>query len=335
MKKLIFCLFFLSITLHSIGQTESTTETYELEGNMTSDSKLIKQHRTTLLKLNNPNRFTETNLLLGLTLQQAIETGDLKIYTDKECNKVIPKNKIPEILTTPSIDTIITFDPKTYFEEVKIVTTNQPNFPTENTTYDLTQNWNFNSKKQQLNTVIDMIQVNQSTTDGKNMGLFSLKNGKNPTIKNAKEINNPSIILAQQIDYTFSFESESLRKALLTNKHLKANKIINAFDRKTPFPKKDLSAILNGETLRDTVITFDPNTFEEEVKVIEYVETFDSKNITSFRVAQAFYFDAATNTIKSKVLAIAPMKKYYDKKGNFQYELLMFWIVYDDDFLEK
>ena len=54
-----------------------------------------------------------------------------------------------------------------------------------------------------------------------------------------------------------------------------------------------------------------------------------------YRIVQDFYFDTRTNSMNTKILAIAPLRDYYDLLGNFRFTRLMFWIVYDDEFLKR
>ncbi len=58
---------------------------------------------------------------------------------------------------------------------------------------------------------------------------------------------------------------------------------------------------------RDTILTFDPQTFEEFVQ--ERVRSIDSKDIIAFRVKQYLYYDEAAATLKTIPLAIAPLFK--------------------------
>lgn len=333
MKYLIFCLLFLSFHSLSTAQTTTTSEIYDLEVNLSETSTIKNQKRTTILKISNPNRFQQGNLIFGLTLKKAIKAGKLTIYTDENCKKALPKSKLDEFLIKSSMDTIITFDPNTFEEQVKIVEIKEQIFPNENTAYGLTQNWNFNKKTQQLNMTVENIHV--YNTAKVNLHLFSIKNGSNQAISSTKELNNSNIILAKKIDYTLTFDDDKLRKALLSKKHLNAHKIISATDRRTIFPKNELIEITQGDEVIDTIITFNSETFEESVKIVKYKNDFDAEHITRFRVSQEFYFDAATNTIKSRILAIAPMKKYYDENQNFMFEAVMFWIVYEDDFMDN
>ncbi len=72
----------------------------------------------------------------------------------------------------------------------------------------------------------------------------------------------------------------------------------------------------------DTIITFDPQTFEEIVK--EVVQQVNPHAIHSFRMKQLIYYDQKAATLKIIPLAIAPLQKVYDKDGKLNMEPL-FW----------
>lgn len=327
---MLFC-----FAVSAVAQTEMTTFNYTLE----NDNLIPKQKRSTLLKLKNLDRFEDYNLLLGLTLQKAIYDGNLIIYEDSECKNPISKNDVGKYMAKSVIDTVITYDPNNFEEEMKIIRTYQELFPTKRMTYGLEQNWNYNKKSNQIDMTIDKIHVNnliveevEKKKSNVHIRMFSFKNGSKPTIKNREELDKANINWAKQIDYTITFENKNLREALLSKNHLNNHKIVTGYDRQKVFPEAELRSILNSENVTDTIITFDPVSFEESIMIVNTQYKFDAENITDFRVAQEFYFDVETNTIKSRILAVAPMRKEFDANGNFKYNVLLFWIVYDDDF---
>ena len=59
------------------------------------------------------------------------------------------------------------------------------------------------------------------------------------------------------------------------------------------------------------------------------------EDIKSFVVVQDFYYDVKDNTLKSRVLAVAPVRMVYDDQKKPKYSQKILWIVYDDDFLNK
>jgi gliding motility associated protien GldN len=79
---------------------------------------------------------------------------------------------------------------------------------------------------------------------------------------------------------------------------------------------------------RDTVITIDPETYEEVTKIVD--NSINLEDIKRFRVKEKWFFDKNTSTMNVRILGIAPMIDVKDDEGNFRYELPMFWIYYPD-----
>lgn len=78
----------------------------------------------------------------------------------------------------------------------------------------------------------------------------------------------------------------------------------------------------------DTIITFDPETFEETVKVVR--NELNWEDIKRFRLKEDWFFDEETSTLQVRILGIAPLREVYDDQGNFKYEQPMFWAYYPE-----
>ena len=78
----------------------------------------------------------------------------------------------------------------------------------------------------------------------------------------------------------------------------------------------------------DTIITFDPETFEEQMKVVR--NELNWEDIKRFRVKEVWFFDEETSTMQVRILGIAPLREVYDDQGNFKYEQPMFWAYYPE-----
>lgn len=84
----------------------------------------------------------------------------------------------------------------------------------------------------------------------------------------------------------------------------------------------------------DTIITFDPETFAEEVKIVK-IGAINKSEVGNYRIIQDFYLDPVNMVIKNKIIAIAPLRRVTNKLGAYLYEVPFFWIVYDDAFLKR
>jgi gliding motility associated protien GldN len=76
----------------------------------------------------------------------------------------------------------------------------------------------------------------------------------------------------------------------------------------------------------DTVVTYNPETYEEQIKVVANELNFE--DIKRFRVKEVWFFDKESSTLQCRILGIAPIKEVKDDKGNFRYEQPMFWAYY-------
>lgn len=74
----------------------------------------------------------------------------------------------------------------------------------------------------------------------------------------------------------------------------------------------------------DTIKTFDPETKKEQLRVV--VNSFDPRNIKSYKLRQLFYFDKKANTFGSLPLAFAPIADITDDMGKFVERKPLFWV---------
>ncbi len=78
----------------------------------------------------------------------------------------------------------------------------------------------------------------------------------------------------------------------------------------------------------DTVITFDPETYEEQIQIVR--NDLNPEDVKRFRIKEVWFFDEQTSTMQVRILGIAPLIDVKDDNGNFRYEKPMFWIYYPD-----
>jgi gliding motility associated protien GldN len=78
----------------------------------------------------------------------------------------------------------------------------------------------------------------------------------------------------------------------------------------------------------DTITTFDPETYKEEIKIVR--NDLNPEDIKRFRIKEVWFFDSKSSSLKVRILGIAPLREVYDDNGNFRYEQPMFWIYYPD-----
>jgi gliding motility associated protien GldN len=78
----------------------------------------------------------------------------------------------------------------------------------------------------------------------------------------------------------------------------------------------------------DTVITFDPETYAEQIQVVR--NELNPEDVKRFRLKEIWFFDEETSTMQVRILGIAPLIDITDDNGNFLYEQPMFWVYYPE-----
>lgn len=78
----------------------------------------------------------------------------------------------------------------------------------------------------------------------------------------------------------------------------------------------------------DTVITFDPETYEEQVQVVR--NEINPEDVKQFRIKEVWFFDEESSTLQVRILGIAPLIDVFDDNGNYRFTKPMFWVYYPD-----
>jgi gliding motility associated protien GldN len=76
----------------------------------------------------------------------------------------------------------------------------------------------------------------------------------------------------------------------------------------------------------DTVVTFDPETYEEKVQIVR--NDINWEDVKRIRLKEVWYFDKESSQLQVRILGIAPLIDVTDNDGNFRFEKPMFWIYY-------
>jgi len=131
--------------------------------------------------------------------------------------------------------------------------------------------------------------------------------------------------LREKMNFPFSYPEEPFAQIVLDNVKngtFKAYSTVNDKFSIVMTPKE-----IEGKLLRmDTVPVFDPETYEESIKIVpNEVNVEDFKRI---RVKEIWYFDSETSMLNVRILGLAPIRDVYDDNGNFKYEDVFFWVYY-------
>lgn len=84
--------------------------------------------------------------------------------------------------------------------------------------------------------------------------------------------------------------------------------------------------VLSMLSKTDTIVTFDPETYEEKVQIVR--NDINPADVKRFRIKEVWFFDKETSTMQVRILGIAPLIDVKDSDGNFRYEKAMFWVYY-------
>ncbi|MBN8683028.1 MAG: gliding motility protein GldN [Chitinophagales bacterium] len=84
--------------------------------------------------------------------------------------------------------------------------------------------------------------------------------------------------------------------------------------------------VLSMLSKTDTVVTFDPETYEEKIKIVH--NDINWEDVKRYRLKEVWFFDKETSTMQVRILGIAPLIDVKDNDGNFRFERPMFWVYY-------
>lgn len=98
-------------------------------------------------------------------------------------------------------------------------------------------------------------------------------------------------------------------------------------DDKFSYPLEPDEVATMGATV-DTIITFDPETYEEQIQVVR--NDLNPEDIKQFRVKEVWFFDEESSRLQVRILGISPLKDEYDENGNYKYTIPLFWVYYPE-----
>lgn len=87
--------------------------------------------------------------------------------------------------------------------------------------------------------------------------------------------------------------------------------------------------IANIVSNQDTIVVFNDDTYEEEVKIVS--NDINYEDINRYRIKEIWYFDEEASVMKVRILGIAPIKDEFDPDtGVFKYTTPLFWVYYPE-----
>jgi gliding motility associated protien GldN len=103
----------------------------------------------------------------------------------------------------------------------------------------------------------------------------------------------------------------------------------------TAFKDEEFKDVMTAEEVKkqifrlDSVTFYDPDTYEETVKVVP--SEINPDDIKRYRMKEIWYFDKEASMLKVRILGISPLHETVDPTtGELKYELPLFWIYYPE-----
>lgn len=135
------------------------------------------------------------------------------------------------------------------------------------------------------------------------------------------------IDVREKMNLPFAYPEEPFFK-ILSDAASKGDLPVYTTDEEGAKFKKRMSTddVLSQLSKTDTVVTFDPETYEEKVAIVR--NDVNWENVKRFRIKEVWFFDKEVSQLQVRILGIAPMIDVTDNEGNFRFEKPMFWVYY-------
>ena len=277
--------------------------------------------------------------VLAALMFNAAKKGKLPVYADSTCT--VPVNAGRALTYT---DSIFTFDPETY-EETKKIEQKEVDPYSEVTGWRVRQVLAYHRKKAAWTTHVEAV----APIHTRNIWRRDSITGKDTMIivqkpvfwfkadNKSQKLKNNSIVWAKNI-----ISREGRNTYVPLNEGGNLVKVTEGFqnplthllqvmrsDFKTPFydylNDQPLTPTERIQTFAstDTIITYDPETFVETVKVVTIDHNPD--DIRQLRLVQNWYWDEKHGRLSIHLEAVGIMQDSYDDWGNFRFSRVVFY----------
>jgi len=147
------------------------------------------------------------------------------------------------------------------------------------------------------------------------------------------DINNPNIVWAKRTNFKVDFNQENDTKNIkVLDKNLATILLEEAEQKRLPvFDPYDGSALSNEQVDNifhkiDSVLVTDPDTYEEELKIVR--NDLDTEAVKRYRVEQEWFFNKEDG-LSSRLISITPLIEKYGSSGNYRGDAPLFKIKLD------
>ena len=133
------------------------------------------------------------------------------------------------------------------------------------------------------------------------------------------------IDVREKMNLPFAYPEEPFFK-ILSDAASKGDMPVYSVDDDKFTKRLSTDDVLSMLSKTDTIVTFDPETYEEKVQIVR--NDINWADVKRFRIKEIWFFDKETSTMQVRILGIAPLIDVKDSEGNFRYEKAMFWVYY-------
>ena len=262
-----------------------------------------------------PEPFTEK-------LTRMIRQGAYPAYADKALQH--PLTPAEARARMFAADTVVVFDPETYEEKLHIISSDllgaTPFFITQ-------QLWLYNGKANELETTALSIApaIESPGQAGRYQPLVWYK--LPPPRKNLFNLKSSAVQFVTYTRYDISEEQIEVLKGKQTPlkkiliERFKAGELMGYDQKRQPLGPASTQDIFIHQ---DTIVTFDPETYEEKVQVVRF--EFGPIDIADFRVQQNWFFAPSHTSLQCSTLAVGPAIPIIDEYGSqLALRPLFFW----------
>lgn len=322
MKKTI-CLLMICISTICNAQIATTNWSYQLDRfieikNSDDFNEIINLQIRSVLKkvVNHTDLEGNPNSFLGTILVEQIENEELNIYKDKNCTQQIPKNKIQDVLYEfNGFDTILTFHPETFEEDTFFLNLYIKQIPNDSTTYNVSQEWYFDTTTQQLYSQINKIAIEQIIDSST---LFYLKNENVYTSPNENLLDKKNITWARRIVMMCDFRNTEIERYLFNMAHLKKHRILYRDSQYDLFREISVDSFLLLEYMDLDKVPY------------MYGNTVILSNVRYCKIIQDLYYDSEAKTFSTRLIGICLTTRNIGAKGKPLWSKERFWLMYDE-----
>lgn len=292
---------------------------------LTKNTSIHSNSYTETIKIDITKKAFNTTSFFRQSVLELVIAGQLPVFSLNKENKLSTTEILEKFTKT---DTIISFDPVTFEEEVLI----RNGSPLSNIQcYKIEQKWKVRKNELQIE-VMGLIPIYKENDENTEIAWV-----KNEQTSINSIINNPDIswikFNEEVIQIPDDMKANKMFKKVIWE-NPKNNRIpifepdFNIFLANQKYKKNYINDVLSKE-LRDTMKKYDPETMEVESEILVR-EKIKYEDINHLRISQVFYINHHTNSIGCKLIGVIPLIEVEVKSIDAKYFTQLYQIVFEE-----